>query len=126
MPRPVRGSHGHLVDRRIWRERLWLSKRHRATDWEIVEQADDEEQAESVGQEIGVGYAAKKGPRTEKNPSKGMIRKDSELAEIWKESMITERKGIIEATHTVSEEEAKRVGVTPHVTDRSTGGARLG
>jgi hypothetical protein len=91
-----------------------------AVAFDMTQETDDEEEAKREGQEIGVGYAAKKGPRTEKNPSKGMIRKDSELAEIWKESMTTERKGIIEATHRVSEEEAKRVGVTPHVTDRST------
>ncbi len=59
--------------------------------------------------------------RTENNPSPGMIRKDSELREIWKPSMRMEFDRMEEKCMTqISAEEASSIKITPHVTDHRT------
>ena len=58
--------------------------------------------------------------RDESNPSRGMLKKNEELAERWHPSMVKERGGIAKTSHVVTKEYAETFGVTPHVTARTT------
>ena len=69
----------------------------------------------------GEAFAAKIRPvRDDTNPSQRMINNNETLAEMWRPSMVKERKGIFNTSHEVTEEYAHKFGVTRHVTARST------
>jgi hypothetical protein len=69
----------------------------------------------------GEAFAAKIRPvRDETNPSQRMINNNETLAQMWLPSMVKERKGIFNTSHEVTEEYARKFGVTRHVTARST------
>ena len=68
-----------------------------------------------------VAFAAKhRVVRDESNPSKGMLKKNVEMAKRWYPSMVKERGGIAKTSHVVTKEYAETFGVTPHVTARTT------
>ena len=78
---------------------------------------------EGDGVLAGQAYAATKSrstPRDATNPSQRMINNDEELASMWHPSMVKERTGIFNTSHEVTEEYARKFGVTRHVTARST------
>ena len=58
--------------------------------------------------------------RDETCPTNRMLQKDLELHVEWMDADIEEVNGLYKVTDRVSEERARKVGVTPHVTDRHT------
>ncbi len=99
-----------------------------------LEMYDDDEEVKAKGGEkvdtateadVGRGgpraFAAKKRVvRNETNPYRGQLANNAVWAEMWRPSMEKERRGIAKTSHVVTEEYARRFGVTPHVTARST------
>ena len=79
--------------------------------------------ATTTGEEVeaGVAFAAKgRHAHDESNPTKSMLKRDDQLANKWRPSMVKERGGINLTSHEVTKEYAHMFGVTPHVTARTT------